>query len=578
MPYYLDQSIGSDFNTLQDFTPTGGQAFRAQVGEAWESNPSVLGMEAFRVARANANGERLSAYDAGKIATEAGLREFAPGDGQYTREALDIVLERKREQRQRQDVIARTPWSMTGTPLRGAGMLGAALLDPLNVASAFVPVIAPARYTALVAGAAGAGGRAAVRAGVGAVEGTVGMALLEPAIYGARQYLDDDYGMQESLLNIAFGGLLGGGLHVVGGGVADALSPGKWAAVRTLDDAIAQADLPRPRTDAGMPAPGSAADVAARSSPEARYDALRTAVAHMADGRAVQVDALLAERATVEGLAYTPAEARAQAVADLRDEMRAELLPEAALESDRGAIAPLKAEREQAAAALERVGAKYRERVKALQDRDGIKRAEAEKRVTKADDEARASAEATLARLDQQLDANSRGNRAAQDLAAIERGEVPERFAERVQAEVDKVMRSGERQPLAAAMEGMFGGQRGARLLLNAESTPSALRAAAERQSAPESSITADFNASRAADERLAAAPKREDVTAATEMADAAFERYTRARADAEAAGVPPAKLKAMDDAMAEADEIVKDAENLGRAVEAAATCGARVN
>lgn len=577
MPYYRDpQAVGSQFNTLQDFTPTGGQSFAASVAETFGANPTVLGFDALEVARANRNGERLSAYDAGKLATDAGLRDFAPGEGEYTREALDIVIERKRQQRQREDVIGRTPWSLTGTPIRAAGMLGATLLDPLNVGAAFVPVVREARYSALLRAAGGGLERAAIRAGVGAVEGTVGMAALEPLIYGAHQYLDDDYTMRDSLLNIAFGGLLGGGLHVVGGRVADALMPGRWVSARTIDDAVGNPDLPGVRTDRGSPEVGSAADIAARSTPEARYDGLRTAVAQLADGRTIEVGPIFAERAAIEGLSFTPAEARVAAVERLRDELRAELLPEVAQQAERGAIAPLKAEREQAALALDRIGRDYRERVKELQDREGLKRKQAEDRVTKADEDARASAQQKLDRLDQQLEANAAGNRAAQDMAALERGDVPARFEERVAAEAGRIMTSGQRRRLADAIGGIYPSQPGVRVLAAGEATPDAMRAAARRQAAPESSITGDVQASRAADERLAAAPKNEDVAAAQAGADNAAERLAAARADMEARGASPAALKAYDEAAKEADAMVADAEALGRAVEAAASCAAR--
>lgn len=559
MAYYLDQRAGTELSTLQDFEPTAEQAFSAQVGEAWESNPSVLGAEAFKIAAANRNGARLSAYDAGKLANEAGLREFAPGDGEYTREALDIVLERKREQRQRQDIIGRTPWSATGTPLRGLGMLAANLLDPLNVASAFVPVIGPARYSALLAGAAGAGGRAGLRAGVGAIEGAVGMALLEPAIYGARQYLDDDYTMSDSLLNIAFGGLLGGGLHVVGGGVADALSPGRWAAVRTLDDVAAQPNLPRPRTDAGTPAPGSAAEIAARATPEARHEAMGVSVAHLAEGKRPEVGPLFEfdRAAAMEDV-------RRMEAANLAAQERTE-----ALEVMKGDIGwaqeggRMIRSTDYSASDLDASGQPLRGAGEVIGRTSWVPKSEF-----------------WPGRPNQSLSQ-------ADAMRALEKAQRGERLGPREQQFVDyavrvyrdqaEVARAAAREPDAERLAiQRVGSIEDVNADLNLLADSGAARAAAARQSAPESSITADFDAARAADERLAAAPKREDVTAATEMADAAVERYQRARADAEAAGVSPARLKAMDDAMTEVDAMVADAQKLGRAVEAAATCGAR--
>ncbi|HBM7739289.1 TPA: hypothetical protein LZ417_005308, partial [Escherichia coli] len=108
-------------------------------------------------------------------------------------------------------------------PAQIAASLGASLLDPLNIASAFVPVVGEARYANLLARAASPLGRAGVRAGVGALEGAVGAAIIEPLPLLAAAQDQTDYGLSDSLANIALGGLLGGGLHTVGGAISDAL-------------------------------------------------------------------------------------------------------------------------------------------------------------------------------------------------------------------------------------------------------------------------------------------------------------------------------------------------------------------
>ena len=560
MPYYLDQQAGTSLNTLQDFAPTGAQSFAAQVGSVWEGNPTVLAFDAARVAAENARGERLSAYDAGRIATEAGLRDFAPGDGEYTRAALDMVIERKRQERTRQDVIDRTPWSWTGTPLRGLGMLGAAVLDPLNVGSAFVPVVGEARYLALLKGASGGLGRAAVRAGAGVAEGAVGMAMLEPLIYGAHQYLDDDYTMRDSLLNIAFGGALGGGLHVVAGRIGDALAPGKWDRVATIEEAHAQPELPRPRTDMGEPAPGSAAEAAAMAAPEVRHEVLRVAVGQMAEGRTVMVDPIM-PRAVV-GL--TDDEARAAAIQELLPTLRAEL-------ADRVGDVDLPA--------LERMRSDLLEQ---------IDTAEALIANTGSAREAGGVFDPLLAA---QAVQRTRGHIAAvedaiqanMDDAALAQGYIPPQFEGRVAQRAQELQAGMRQRPLAAGVGAAVGQDAPVRALTPGEATPERmrpilltenLRAAAAKQAAPESSITADFAAARAADERLAAAPKSADEATATRRADEAVERVRAAFADMKAAGAPAEVIERFEAMLKEADQAVADAEALGRAVEAAAVCG----
>lgn len=197
---------------------------------------------------------RLDAETARGIVKEEGLPLTIPDEG-ISREALDILVRRKRQELQRADVFARGPGGVGA----GAARLGVAfyesLFDPLNIASAFVPVVGQARYAALLAGAAGAGGRAVVRAGIGAAEGMVGAAILEPLVYSAAKAEQADYGMADSLANIAFGGLFGGGLHAGGGAIRDVALPGWWRMAQTTDTRapVGGDELPALRALEGAP-------------------------------------------------------------------------------------------------------------------------------------------------------------------------------------------------------------------------------------------------------------------------------------------------------------------------------------
>jgi hypothetical protein len=102
-----------------------------------------------------------------------------------------------------------------GTALT-AGILGS-LLDPLNVALAFVPIVGPARQTALAARLGVGGGRAAT----GAIEGAVGAAIIEPLVLGVAREEQADYTAVDSLANIVFGTAIGGGLHFSAGYIGD---------------------------------------------------------------------------------------------------------------------------------------------------------------------------------------------------------------------------------------------------------------------------------------------------------------------------------------------------------------------
>jgi hypothetical protein len=108
----------------------------------------------------------------------------------------------------------------------GVGIAGS-LLDPLNIASAFIPSIGLARGATLAnkiktAGANIAGRSTGKRFMVGAMDGAIGAAILEPLVLSAAYAEQDkDYSLMDSFLNVAFGSALGGGLHVGFGKLSD---------------------------------------------------------------------------------------------------------------------------------------------------------------------------------------------------------------------------------------------------------------------------------------------------------------------------------------------------------------------
>jgi hypothetical protein len=94
------------------------------------------------------------------------------------------------------------------------------VLDPINVASAFIPVFPAARYAHLVKNL----GLTKARAVRGVVEGSVGATLAESiVITQAAQEQDENYNLLDSFLNVTIGGVLGGGLHVGFGKLSDTI-------------------------------------------------------------------------------------------------------------------------------------------------------------------------------------------------------------------------------------------------------------------------------------------------------------------------------------------------------------------
>lgn len=137
------------------------------------------------------------------------------------RGTLELLMDRKEEELANQQVISRASTEQLVAGF-GVGVL-ASVIDPLNIATAFVPVVSPARYAGMLARQTSRTGRALVRARVGALEGAVGAALVEPFVSAQARDEQADYTMADSLLNVAFGTALGGGLHTGIGALSDAV-------------------------------------------------------------------------------------------------------------------------------------------------------------------------------------------------------------------------------------------------------------------------------------------------------------------------------------------------------------------
>jgi hypothetical protein len=123
----------------------------------------------------------------------------------------------------RRDTLDRAQSGVFGWTARGAVSLVAAAADPLNLASAFIPVIAPEVYMARIAAQTTRLRRVGVAARVGAVEGAVGQALIEPAMqfFAYDEQRNDDYGFAAALRNVAFGAVFGSVVHGAGRAVVD---------------------------------------------------------------------------------------------------------------------------------------------------------------------------------------------------------------------------------------------------------------------------------------------------------------------------------------------------------------------
>jgi len=160
--------------------------------------------------------------------------------------------------------------------------------DPLNIVASFLPVVpvGSRAATALMRMGPNAG-----RVARGAIEGGAGAAALEPFMALERGAWDPDHGFGNSVLNVAFGSALGGGLHWFGGRVSD------WRRARKLPSPEAPPEAGGVPLNAPPAAPSALPQVMAeavdRATPQTRETALRVAVAALAQDRRVDVEAVL---------------------------------------------------------------------------------------------------------------------------------------------------------------------------------------------------------------------------------------------------------------------------------------------
>lgn len=222
-------------------------------------------------------------------------------DTPMTRGAADALAEGKRRELVRQSLVQRSPSGVGTLAAQFSTALLRSALDPIELAAAFFPVVSAARMAALTARFGPVGGRAAA----GAIEGTVGNILLEPAYFGLSRSLQRDYTMSDSLVNVLLGTVLGGTLGAGAGGIARLRqrAPVNVSSVRQE----AEINIFAPPVEAARttpevnifatPEPG--VNIFAPPAPyygvtpAERGDAFRGAVAQVLQGKRVEVEGLL---------------------------------------------------------------------------------------------------------------------------------------------------------------------------------------------------------------------------------------------------------------------------------------------
>jgi len=182
--------------------------------DAWKYNPVDSGMRLYELEQSRDFNEPLIPFEElNKKYQDSGIF-FNEAEKQST---VDILVERKREERYRQSIIQRGPTGVVATVAKFGTSMVASMADPINLTMMFIPVVGQLRYASLVAKY----GFTRARMTKGAIEGFTGIAAVEPLVYGAATAEQSDYGLLDSFMAVSFGTILGGGLHVGAGKLRD---------------------------------------------------------------------------------------------------------------------------------------------------------------------------------------------------------------------------------------------------------------------------------------------------------------------------------------------------------------------
>lgn len=156
-----------------------------------------------------------------------------------TERAAELQADIKRREIIQQTIISRGPQgSLPAVSMLGAGLLKAAI-DPLGLAVGFIPFYGQARTLALSAKI----GKIRGRMVEGAIEGTAGATLLEPAMYFLSKDQQLDYTLADSMLNVGAGVLLGAGVGTIAGAFAKANKDMSVPSDRSIVDEILAAEI-----------------------------------------------------------------------------------------------------------------------------------------------------------------------------------------------------------------------------------------------------------------------------------------------------------------------------------------------
>lgn len=240
------QNTGSKYAPQDLYKPTTGSVVDAYIDEATSGVGTLeADLQSFDLQKADRGKNKLSAE------TYKNSEYYRPGVQYYgamTEESAKILAEYNDERQANQEIIAK---ASTGQTVLGFGAgIGAGVFEPKNLAFGVATGFALGPLLGSVAPATGrlrnivnmrrANSGYAARAKVGAVDGLVSAAVMEPSNRYSAHTMQQDYTMADSFMNIAASTVLGSAINTAPKFIQDRFTGNK---TKALDTTLREVDL-----------------------------------------------------------------------------------------------------------------------------------------------------------------------------------------------------------------------------------------------------------------------------------------------------------------------------------------------
>lgn len=215
VPTSFLEAFGANFSLLTDYNPAWGLYREARRKKAGEDDNEII-----PVGKLNEKYANLGLFF----------------DKDEPRGYVNLLVEKKKDELKKQNIVQRGPQNIFAKSSYFISGLGASFLDPINLGAAFIPVVGQARFLNNVARY----GVTRSRMLKGVQEGFVGNVAVEPLSYISANQEQRDYTAANAITNVAFGSILGGGMHVTFGKIGDMYK--KYTGKENIYTKIANAD------------------------------------------------------------------------------------------------------------------------------------------------------------------------------------------------------------------------------------------------------------------------------------------------------------------------------------------------